>query len=118
MVPNDFEEQKIQTQTQQQRVEDEAEAKKREVQRKAADAKRKAREETERAKRFSKEHPALIGNGIITVIGTVGVGYLGYQKYKAGQLDWKFFAIGAAGIAAFSVVDAFATERLLGRSRK
>lgn len=126
VVDSNFREKDVQTDSQAERIEREeaqkleqtkraAEKKKAAAEQKAADVKAKARQEKEKAKENVKKHPVMFANGIITALGAIGVGYLGYTKHKAGELNWKLAFAGIGGIAAFSLLDGFVSRQLASR---
>jgi len=111
-VPSDFSSQSIQTNTQLDRLQHEAEA-----------AEARAKETTSKAsKEFSKDeknakakakkaasrieansdNPVFIGNAVVAVVGSAALGFGAYRKYAAGELNWKVAGIwgGVVGLLA------------------
>jgi len=119
VVDSNFREKDVQTDSQAERIEREEAQKleqtKRAAEKKKAAAEAKARQEKEKAKENVKKHPVMFANGIITALGAIGVGYLGYTKHKAGELNWKLAFAGIGGIAAFSLLDGFVSRQLASR---
>lgn len=123
-VPSDFQEQKIQTETQAERIAHEAEDKARADAKKAADAaesaKKKAATKGKQVKDALKkdgkklsdnrDNPVVIGNALVWGIATVAIGYGAYQKHSEGKLDWKLAGSVAGVVGAFGVADYFGSK--------
>lgn len=117
VVPSDFQEQSIKTETQAARIDLEEEAKERE---RVEAAEKKAHEKKESAKAKAKkeartarkelEDPVVAVNSALAVVtlGILGVG--GYKKYQAGALTWKLAGLWTVGLSAFIGADYFASR--------
>ncbi|EXJ89695.1 hypothetical protein A1O3_02762 [Capronia epimyces CBS 606.96] len=126
-VKSDFQEQEIQTETQADRLEHEAEDKARAAAQQAAaaaeSAKKKAATKGKEAKDSLKkdgrklsenrDNPVVIGNALIWGIATVAIGYGAYQKHTEGKLDWKLASTVVGSVGAFAVADYFGSKWLL-----
>jgi len=112
IVPPDFKEQKVQTETQEARIEQEieqkeaqakAEAKRLEEEftKKEKEAKEKARKAAHKAQANS-DNPVVIGNAIAVVGLSGALGFGAYRKYAAGELTWQVVAAwtGVVGLLA------------------
>lgn len=123
-VSSEFEDQKVQTQTQADRLEREAEDKASVAADKASAKAKSAKEEaTKQAKKAkaelkkdgkklsdNRDNPVVIGNALIWGIGAVAIGYGAYQKQSEGKLDGKLMATVAGAVGAFAVGDYFASK--------
>lgn len=118
VVPSDFREQDVQTDTQAHRIELEQEQEERaneqredakreakkekdKLKKEAQKAKDLAKHEKDKAKRFSQENPAIAVNIVTVILATAVLGVFGVRKYNAGQLTWKLagtWALGAVGL--------------------
>ncbi|KAF8544872.1 hypothetical protein BDD12DRAFT_813691 [Trichophaea hybrida] len=99
VVPSDFKEQEVKTETQAQRLEAEAaaaeeraikaaEEKKKQT---AVEEKEKEKKEPSKAekKQAVKSNPIVLGNGLGIAIVSIVLGLGAYKKHQAGQLNWK-----------------------------
>ena len=123
-VKSDWEDQKVKTETQAERIEQEGEAKARaaanDASKKAAAARDKVSKEAKKAKSTLKEdgnklsenrdNPVVVGNAVIWGIATVAIGYGAYQKHSEGKLDWSLAGTVAACVGAFGVADYFGSK--------
>ena len=122
-VKSDYEDQAVKTQTQETRMEHEAEDKAREFGDKASeaahDAKKKAAEKGKEAKAKAKaggkklqdnqDNPVIVGNAVMLAVGVVVLGIGAYQKHSEGKLDWQLAGTVAGVVGALGVVDYFAS---------
>jgi len=117
VVPSDFKEQEVKTETQAQRLEAEAAAAE-ERARKAAEGKkaRQAAEKEQEKKESSKaekkqtaksyaSHPIVQANGLVFAIMSVVLGMGAYKKHQAGKLNWKLAGTCGLAVAAFAGAD-------------
>lgn len=123
-VRSDFEEQEVQTKTQADRLEREAEAKaqraSQQASKAAGDAKDKLSKEAKKAKATLKadgqklsenrDNPVFIANALIWGIGGLAIGYGAYQKHSEGKLDWALAGSVAGVVGAFGVADYFGSK--------
>ncbi|KAI5779268.1 hypothetical protein EDC01DRAFT_633961 [Geopyxis carbonaria] len=122
VVPSDFEEQDIKTETQAIRLDLEAEAaeeaeeaRQREIEEGEKKLKEAApkpkKEQKEKAKKAAStvksyaEIPVVALNGVIGALAAVSLGYGAYRKHSAGQLSWKMVGLWSAGVAAVAGAD-------------
>ena len=56
------------------------------------------------------DNPVVLGNTVVAMLLASGLGYVGYTKYRAGQLSWKLVGIGAGIVSVFSAADYFLTS--------
>ncbi len=123
-VKSDFEDQAIKTETQAERLEQEADSEARQASQQASEkasrAKDKASKEAKKAKAAVKEegqklsenrdNPVVVGNAVLWGIATVAIGYGAYQKHSEGKLDWQLAGTVAACIGALGVADYFGSK--------
>ncbi|KAF8249815.1 hypothetical protein K440DRAFT_598042 [Wilcoxina mikolae CBS 423.85] len=102
VVPSDFREQEVKTETQAQRLEAEAAAaeeraiKAAEEKKRQAAAAEKEKEKKEPSKAEKKQpvksyasNPIVLGNGLGIAIVSIVLGLGAYKKHQSGQLNWK-----------------------------
>lgn len=123
LVPSDFKSQSVTTDTQEARIEREAEqieakAKEefehiqKEFAKKEKEAKAKAKKIGGQIERNS-DNPVFIANAAaVTVIGA-GLGFGAYRKYAAGELTWKLAAAWAGVVGLFVAGDYYASAYYL-----
>lgn len=123
-MKSDFEEQAVQTETQAERLEQEAEAKTRaevaQAEDKAKEVKKKADSKAKEAKAAAKreaehldknkDNPVYIGNYILWTLTAAAVGYGAYQKSAEGKLDAKLAGTVALGLGALGAADYFVSK--------
>ena len=123
-VKSDFEDQTIKTETQAERIAQEAEHKAqvnaKKAEDKAAELKKKAAtkgkeakaEAKKEARKFdeNKDNPVFIGNYILWGITAAAVGYGAYQRHSEGRLDVETVGTVALGLGALGVADYFASK--------
>ncbi|KAF3767939.1 hypothetical protein M406DRAFT_321783 [Cryphonectria parasitica EP155] len=112
-VPSDFMEQEVQTTTQQERIEREAEAA--ELREKAAVKKEKAKNKAHKADHWlinkiaslsDNEATALVYLNLSAVVGiSAFLGLKGWRLHERGALSWKTAGVGAAVLGAVGVVE-------------
>lgn len=117
-VPNDFNSQEIQTETQRDRIEREvadADA------RAAARSEEKARGKKSAAKKgaskvkANSDNPVVVAN-LVASIGLGGfLGFGAYRKYVAGELTWKAVGVYAGVVGLFGIGDYFVSQALFKR---
>jgi len=103
-VPSDFSSQAIQTETQANRIDHEAE----QIESRTRSAKDKAKDAKKSKKGRSRleensDNPVFIGNAVAVVALSAGLGFGAYRKYAAGELTWKLVGgwMGVVGAFAF-----------------
>ena len=118
-VPSDFSEQPIQTSTQFERIEHEAEAEEAREEARAKEAARKAKESAAKAAKEAKakankaagrfeansDNPVFIGNAVAVVALSAGLGFGAYRKYAAGELTWKVVGAWTGIVGLFALGD-------------
>lgn len=123
-VPSDFKEQKIQTETQAERIEHETERKaeieKVHAEQKAEELKKKAATKSKEAKNTlkeqgkhldaNKENPVFVGNAILWGVTGIVVAVGAYQKHSEGKLDLDLAGKVALGLGALGAADYFASK--------
>ena len=122
-VPSDFRSQDIQTDTQYERIEHEAEAaeaRAKEAAHKASDAAKKAAKDAKAkankaAGRFeaNSDNPVFIGNAVAVVALSAGLGFGAYRKYAAGELSWKVVGAWTSVVGLFAVGDYYLSQYVL-----
>jgi membrane protein involved in colicin uptake len=114
-VPSDFSEQPIQTSTQFERIEHEAEVAEARAEEAAHKAKAAASKAAKDAKakankaagRFeaNSDNPVFIGNAVAVVALSAGLGFGAYRKYAAGELSWKVVGAWTGVVGLFALGD-------------
>ncbi|KAK5944158.1 hypothetical protein PMZ80_003439 [Knufia obscura] len=126
-VKSDYEDQAVKTETQAERIAQEAEHKAqvnaKRAEDKAEDLKKKASakgkeaksEVKKEAKKFdqNKDNPVFIGNYILWGITAAAVGYGAYQRHSEGKLDVETVGTVALGLGALGAADYFASKWLV-----
>jgi len=111
-VPSTFSSQEIQTSTQQDRLQREAEAEEARAKEEYARAKKDAKKG---ASNFSAntENPIFLGNAI-AVVGLSGLlGFGAYRKYVGGELSWKVVGAWAGIVGLFAAGDYYLSQYVL-----
>ncbi|KAL1851573.1 pyruvate dehydrogenase complex dihydrolipoamide acetyltransferase component (E2) [Paecilomyces lecythidis] len=114
-VPPDFEEQKVKTTTQAERLEREAQEKYEAEKKKAEEAAEKAKAKAKSAAgsfRRNEDNPVILGNALLVTAITGGLGYGAYRKHLEGQLSWKLVGIWGGAVGALAVADYFVSKWL------
>ncbi|KAL1883720.1 pyruvate dehydrogenase complex dihydrolipoamide acetyltransferase component (E2) [Paecilomyces lecythidis] len=112
-VPPDFEEQKVKTTTQAERLEREAQEKYEAEKKKAEEAAEKAKAKAKSAAgsfRRNEDNPVILGNALLVTAITGGLGYGAYRKHLEGQLSWKLVGIWGGAVGALAVADYFVSK--------
>ncbi|KAL8924864.1 MAG: hypothetical protein Q9172_002483 [Xanthocarpia lactea] len=60
----------------------------------------------------NRDNPVVVGNAVIIGVGSVALGFVGYQKYVKGELSWEIAGITAAAVSAFAVGDYYLSQYL------
>lgn len=121
VVPSDYKEQEVKTETQARRLDLEAEQAEQEAQKatnpERAEKKEEKKEEKEEKKKGDEnkekekccksyiKNPIIQANGLVFAIATIAVGFGAYRKHQVGQLTCKLVGMWAAGFTAFLGVD-------------
>ncbi len=114
-VPSDFTSQSVQTNTQAELLEreaEQAEAKaqaereraEKELHKKQKAAKAKAKK-AERSLERNADDPVFVGNTLAVVALSAGLGFGAYRKYAAGELTWKIVATWVSVVGLFAAGD-------------
>jgi hypothetical protein len=119
-VPSDFSSQPIQTDTQRERIEREAQAAEakakaaaEKVEKEFAEAEKKAKA---RAKKVAgrleanSDNPVFVGNAVAVVALSAGLGFGAYRKYAAGELSWKVVGAWTGIVGLFAVGDYYLSQ--------
>lgn len=124
VVPSDFKSQQVQTETQADRIEHEAEAAeartearieedaakaKKEFLKKEKEAKAKAKKVAGRFEANS-DNPVYIGNAVAVVALSAGLGFGAYRKYAAGELTWKVVGAWTGIVGLFAAGDYYLSQ--------
>jgi len=114
VVPPDFKEREVTTETQAARVKAEEAAKAEATEAEAAarkqDQDRAAAARATAAKKRSEksfEETIVAANGTILAILSVALGVSAYRKHQVGQMSWRLAGLWGAGLAAFVGADYF-----------
>jgi len=114
-VSSDFESQEIKTQTQLERLENEALAAETRAKEAASDAKAKAKKDGKKVKsnlEANSDNPVYIGNAVAVVALSAGLGFGAYRKYAAGELTWKVVGAWGAVVGLFAAGDYYLSSYL------
>jgi hypothetical protein len=112
-VPSDFSSQPIQTETQFERIEHEAEAAEAKASAAASKAAKDAKAKANKAAgRFeaNSDNPVFIGNAVAVVALSAGLGFGAYRKYAAGELSWKVVGAWTGVVGLFAVGDYYLSQ--------
>lgn len=120
VVPSDFKEHKIQTKTQEERLEREAEQEeakaKAEAEHLEKEFHKKEKAAKEKAKKIeghlerNSDNPVFVGNAIAVVALSAGLGFGAYRKYAAGELTWKVVAAWTGVVGLFAAGDYYLSQ--------
>jgi regulator of protease activity HflC (stomatin/prohibitin superfamily) len=101
----------VKTDTQQSRIEHEAE----QVKARAEAEAKKLAEEEKKAKAEAKkgisrleangDNPVVVGNAIAVVALSAGLGFGAYKKYAAGEMSWKIAGAWSGVVGLFVIAD-------------
>ncbi|KAG4444180.1 hypothetical protein IFR05_000277 [Cadophora sp. M221] len=121
-VPSDWSSQPIQTETQRDRLEHEAEIVEERAKKAYAEAKVKAEKAEKEAKakakkarnnlEANKDNPVYIGNAVAVVALSAGLGFGAYRKYAAGDLTWKVVGAWTGVVGLFAAGDYYLSQYL------
>ncbi|ATZ55424.1 hypothetical protein BCIN_12g00220 [Botrytis cinerea B05.10] len=110
-VPSDFQSQPVQTETQANRLEQEAE----QIEAKLRAAKDAASKKSKKGKsrvQENSDNPVVIGNAIAVAALSTGLGFGAYSKYAKGELTWKVVGAWAGVVGALAVGDYYLSSYL------
>lgn len=82
---------------------------KKSAQRNYKEGKEEAREKGNELSR-NRDNPVVVGNAVIIGVGSVALGFTGYQKYAKGELSWQLAGITAAAVGALAVGDYYVSQ--------
>ncbi|TVY87907.1 hypothetical protein LAWI1_G005459 [Lachnellula willkommii] len=121
-VPSDFSSQSIQTDTQLDRLEHEAEAAEARAKEAASNASKEFSKDEKNAKAKAKkaagrfeansDNPVFIGNAVAVVAISTGLGFGAYRKYAAGELSWKVVGAWTGVVGLFAAGDYYLSQYL------
>lgn len=112
-VPADWEEQKVKTTTQAERLEREAKEEYEAGKKKAEEETKKIREKAKAAAeslRRNEGNPVILGNAFLVTAITGGLGYGAYRKHLQGELSWELIGIWGGAVGALAVADYFVSK--------
>ncbi|KAL8929265.1 MAG: hypothetical protein Q9208_001348 [Pyrenodesmia sp. 3 TL-2023] len=75
------------------------------------EGKEEAREKSNELSR-NRDNPVVVGNAVIIGVGSVALGFTGYQKYAKGELSWQVVGMAAAAVGAFAISDYYVSQYL------
>ncbi|KAJ6094524.1 hypothetical protein N7467_002037 [Penicillium canescens] len=112
-VEPEFLEQDVQTTTQAERIEREAEEK--EKQRASEDAEKKAKARKAKASgiRGNTSNPVFLANAAIATLVGAGLGFGAYRQHTQGRLSWELVGLSAGAVGVFGAVDYFVSKWFL-----
>ena len=70
---------------------------------------KKAAEERDEL-RDNRDNPVVVGNMAIAVVGGIGLGVAGYNKYAKGELSWEIVGMAAAAVGVLGVADYYVSQ--------
>ncbi|OBT43449.1 hypothetical protein VE00_06129 [Pseudogymnoascus sp. WSF 3629] len=121
-VPSDFKEHDVQTSSQAERIEREAEslkakaiAEERELKKQFAEKEQQAKEKAKKAAaRIEKnsDNPVFIGNAVAVAALSAGLGFGAYRKYINGELTWKVVGAWTGLVGLFAAGDFYLSKYL------
>jgi len=121
-VPSDFSSQSIQTDTQMDRLQHEAEAAEARAKETASKSSKEFSKEEKTAKAKGKkavgrfeansDNPVFIGNAVAVVSISAGLGFGAYRKYAAGELSWKVVGAWTGVVGLFAAGDYYLSQYL------
>ncbi|KAJ5984699.1 hypothetical protein N7481_006798 [Penicillium waksmanii] len=109
-VDPDFLQQDVQTTTQAERLEREAEEKERERAREVAGKKAKGRKAQSSGVSANAGNPVYIGNALVMTLVGAGLGFGAYRKHVAGKLSWELVGLVSGAVGAFGVADYYVSK--------
>ncbi|KAJ5734811.1 hypothetical protein N7533_013214 [Penicillium manginii] len=109
-VDPDFLNQEVQTTTQAERLEREAEEKERERAREDARKKAKSRKVQSSGLSANSGNPVYIGNAVVMTLVGAGLGFGAYRQHVAGKLSWELVGLVSGAVGAFGVVDYYVSK--------
>ncbi|MCJ1228017.1 hypothetical protein MMC12_004676 [Toensbergia leucococca] len=62
--------------------------------------------------RDNKDNPVIIGNAVVICAGSAILGYQAFQKYSAGELNWKIVAAWTGAVGLFAAGDYYLSQYL------
>ncbi|ESZ92736.1 hypothetical protein SBOR_6901 [Sclerotinia borealis F-4128] len=110
-VPSDFQSQPIQTETQANRLEQEAEQIEAKI-RSAKDVSAKKSKKNKSLVEENRHNPVIIGNAIAVAVLSAGLGFGAYQKYAKGDLTWKVVGVWAGLVGVLATGDYYLSSYL------
>ncbi|KAL8678629.1 MAG: hypothetical protein Q9186_005019 [Xanthomendoza sp. 1 TL-2023] len=60
----------------------------------------------------NRDNPVVVGNAVIIGVGSVALGFAGYQKYAKGELSWEVVGLATAALGAFALGDYYLSQYL------
>lgn len=119
-VPSDFSSQPIQTDSQREHIEHEAQAAEAKAKAAAEKAEKEFAEAEKKAKAKAKkvagrleansDNPVFVGNAVAVVALSAGLGFGAYRKYAAGELSWKVVSAWTGIVGLFAVGDYYLSQ--------
>ncbi|KAL8761815.1 MAG: hypothetical protein Q9184_002099 [Pyrenodesmia sp. 2 TL-2023] len=73
------------------------------------EGKEEAREKGNELSR-NRDNPVVVANAVIIGVGSVALGFTGYQKYAKGELSWQVAGMAAAAVGAFAIGDYYVSQ--------
>lgn len=58
----------------------------------------------------NRDNPVVVGNMVVAVVGGIGLGVAGYNKYAKGELSWEVVGIAAAAVGVLGVADYYVSQ--------
>ncbi|KAF8429891.1 hypothetical protein BGX38DRAFT_1278111 [Terfezia claveryi] len=121
VVPPDFLEQPIKTETQATRIQLEEEARVAaqenqshyQQQNGKSGKKAVAKKQVRKAENYAERNPVQVVNTVLGVAVTVALGWGVWRRYKVGSLSWRVVGVWGAGVAAVGLLDMVATRLYL-----
>ncbi|RPB24101.1 hypothetical protein L211DRAFT_808462, partial [Terfezia boudieri ATCC MYA-4762] len=110
VVPPNFLEQPIKTETQATRIELEEEARvvaqgNQSHQNEKSGKKAVAKKQVRKTENYAERNPAQVVNTVLGVVVAAALGWGVWRRYKVGSLSWRVVGVWGAGIAAVGLLD-------------
>lgn len=109
-VDPNFLNQDVQTTTQAERIEREAEDAERRRAQEEGQKQAKSRKAKSSNLRANTDNPVYIGNALIYAMVGAGLGFGAYRKHADGNLSWETIGLWTGAVGAFSVVDYYVSK--------
>ncbi|KGO67980.1 hypothetical protein PITC_028820 [Penicillium italicum] len=112
-VESDFLKQDVQTTTQAERIEREAEENEKREEEEKKKKKAKAHKVKSSGIRGNTSNPVFLTNAAIATVIGAGLGFGAYKQHARGKLSWELVGLSAGAVGVFGAVDYFVSKWFL-----